>query len=109
MIPQYYQIPLFICEKIVFLRFLLFASVGIWLNLYKFSMIGIEVISFIVIILTILIAFSSGYLTSLIYINGSKFVENRMKEKANSYISFFLMSGLFFGTLFSASVSRNLL
>lgn len=107
--PNYFKISLSFYEKLVFSRFLLFIFVGVILVLYKFLDMSITLVSIFGIIINSLLGFSNGYLTSITFMNAPNYVETKLKGKASSSISLFLLLGIFIGTLFAASVCQNLI
>lgn len=112
MTPNFIVMPRKLAEKIVFIRILFIPMIGLLDSLQQFDMISVSALtltrkvnftSTCNLIITILLGFSHGYLTSICYYYAPTLVDDDYKDRAGSSIVFFLIAGLFVGTLISLS------
>jgi len=96
-------------STIVFFRFifvLTFSLIAISVNV---SFLGFFGNSFFVIINMMLFSITNGYNTSIIFSTGPSLVSDDLKGKAGSTLSFFLIVGIFSGTLYALFIIKNLI
>jgi hypothetical protein len=93
---------------VAFLRFIFlfsFPIVGGALN--KSDWISTNGLSYMTIINMVLFAFTNGYVTSTTFSLAPEQVHDELKGKSGSSISFFLIMGIFSGSLFATAVMQN--
>jgi hypothetical protein len=83
-----------------------FPLVGGALN--KSDWISVNSLSYITIANMIIFAFTNGYMTSTCFSLAPEQVPNELKGKSGSSLSFFLIIGIFSGSLFATFVMQNL-
>jgi hypothetical protein len=91
-----------------FLRFTFlfsFPLVGGALN--KSDWISTNELSYLTIFNMVIFAFSNGYVTSTTFSLAPEQVQEDLKGKSGSSISFFLIMGIFSGSLFATAVMQN--
>jgi len=93
---------------VVFLRFIFlfsFPIVGGALN--KSDWISTNGLSYVTILNMVIFAFTNGYVTSTTFSLAPEQVQEEIKGKSGSSISFFLIIGIFSGSTFATLVMQN--
>lgn len=59
--------------------------------------------------MTAILGLTNGYLASMCFSYGPSLVDDKYKGKAGSSISFFLIAGIFSGTIYALIITQKLL
>lgn len=107
--PQILPLPKSRLALLTFLRMIFlftFPMVAIFINN---TLINENALSILTILNMILFAFSSGYITSTCFSIAPDQVPNELKGKSGSSLSFFLIIGIFTGSLYATFVMQYLI
>jgi hypothetical protein len=106
--PQILPLQKSTLSLLVFLRMALLFSFPLVGGLLENTWINPNILSIFTIVNMTLSAFSSGYITSTCFSLAPDQVPNELKGKSGSSISFFLIIGIFSGSLYATFVMQYL-
>eukprot|EP00340_Litonotus_pictus_P006897 CAMPEP_0170514870 /NCGR_PEP_ID=MMETSP0209-20121228/1395_1 /TAXON_ID=665100 ORGANISM="Litonotus pictus, Strain P1" /NCGR_SAMPLE_ID=MMETSP0209 /ASSEMBLY_ACC=CAM_ASM_000301 /LENGTH=300 /DNA_ID=CAMNT_0010799125 /DNA_START=413 /DNA_END=1315 /DNA_ORIENTATION=- len=108
-LPNYTKMSLHTLKLCIVIKVFLFILFGIFFVLDKYHYIGVTISSLITIVLMTGLGLTNGYLASKCFYYAPQQVDNELKGRAASSISFFLVTGIFTGTLFANFITQQLI